>query len=350
MEEKINQMDDIADKDGLINAIRKLVLDEVDEKVQEKAEVMWQKGTQMLTSIQAKHKEKTEGLMNEVTQFRQRQAVLEAENANLKMVLRDLVAKFQILGAMPFGGGTPKAVNVMGAAEGSTLASTTCSNADSPPFLTPQTEVGHTADGQKLPDVPEFPFPAQSPIAAPLSLAEALGQQTPQRQPLSLASTLTPPSTPGEFVLPDPSAPVKFSFTLRKADGADLGLNVSHQDTDCMLRVEGVRPEGAVDAWNRQCASSQSAPQMLSKEVRSGDYIVSVNNVSGDPVKMLEECRDKQLLKLCIERNRIMPAAVETTAKATTLRAEASVFVPQSAAPQTPTTGGEADTTTEKDQ
>ena len=37
-----------------------------------------------------------------------------------------------------------------------------------------------------------------------------------------------------------------------EADGADLGLNVSHHESDRVLRVEGVRAEGAVEAWNRQ--------------------------------------------------------------------------------------------------
>jgi hypothetical protein len=149
------------------------------------------------------------------------------------------------------------------------------------------------------------------------------------------------------MVVEDPSLPFKFTFTLRKADGADLGLNVSHHGDDCVLRVEGVRPDGAVEAWNRQCANSQSAM----KEVRPGDTILSVNAVSGDPVKMLEECRDRQLLKLSIERNRpaMVAPTVEATAKPTTLRAEASVFVPQGAPAPTPTTEGESEDTTDKE-
>lgn len=350
MEEKISRLEGITDKAGLEAAVRKLVLEEVEQRVQEKAEVMWQKGKQMLISIQAKHKDKTEALMQSVQQCQQRAMALEAENAELKQVIFGLAGQMQITRqAMQFGGAPKPAVNGTSTlSDGSTVAPTP--NTDSPAVFTPQAEAGRTTEGLKLPDLPDFPFGNQLASPAPaLSLAEALGQQTPQRQPLSLASTLTPPATPGQFT--DPAAPFKFTFTLRKADGADLGLNVSHQGEDTVLRVEGVRPEGAVDAWNRQCASSQAT---MMKEVRAGDIITSVNDVSGDPVKMLEQCRDKQLLKLAVERNRMPPAlAVEAPTKSTTLRAEASVFVPQGAAAQTPpATEGETETeaTTEKDK
>jgi hypothetical protein len=187
-----------------------------------------------------------------------------------------------------------------------------------------------------MPEVPPFPFPMQvaSPSAAPLSLAEALGSQTPgHRTQLSLATSLSPgaPSVLEALAGPRPSLGTNcFTFTLRKADGADLGLNVSHYENDKALRVESVRAEGAVEAWNRQCQGGVSSE----KAVQSGDRIVGVNSVTGDPVKMLEECRDKQLLKLTILRGTGMPATSPKSASAaskaaTTLRADASVFVPK---------------------
>lgn len=121
---------------------------------------------------------------------------------------------------------------------------------------------------------------------------------------------------------PDASLPCtengRFTFTLRKADGADLGLNVSHHENGTALRVEGVRPEGAVEAWNRQCAGSAAQE----KVVVIGDNIIAVNGISDDPKKMLDECRDKQLLRLTVARG---------APKVTTLRADATVFVPMSA-------------------
>jgi hypothetical protein len=125
--------------------------------------------------------------------------------------------------------------------------------------------------------------------------------------PVSLAGHLLP-------------TPVCFSFTLRKADGTDLGLNVSHHEEDKALRVESVRPEGAVEAWNRQCYGSASTE----KAIIAGDRIISVNSVGGDPAKMLEECRVKQLLKITVVRGE--------APKPTSMRAEASEFVPGGAA------------------
>merc|ERR1719408_432190 len=120
--------------------------------------------------------------------------------------------------------------------------------------------------------------------------------------------------------LPPPSQGQRiFSFTLRKADGSDLGLNVSHHEDDKALRVEGVRPEGAVEAWNRQCVGSTASE----KAIIAGDRIISVNGVVSDPLKMLEECRDKQLLKLTVVRGEA-PAAPKTPG----LRADAPEFVP----------------------
>jgi len=111
---------------------------------------------------------------------------------------------------------------------------------------------------------------------------------------------------------------------LRKADGTDLGLNISHHEDDKALRVEGVRPEGAVGAWNRQCVGSTSSE----KAVIPGDRIVSINGVVNDPAKMLVECRDKQLLKITVTRGEAAAAP-----KTPVLRADAPEFVPPGVAP-----------------
>lgn len=182
-----------------------------------------------------------------------------------------------------------------------------------------------------------------SDTTTPLSLADALqaGQTTPQqRTPLSLASSLAPAPSPAA-ALPETAAaapglqtpgagqPKTFSFTIRKADNADLGLNVSHQESDRVLQVEGIRPEGAVEAWNRQCNSGGAKD----KAVLPRDRIIQVNEVAYDPEKMLEECRDKQLLRLTIVRGGEEASLQQTALKGspTVLRADASVFVPRTA-------------------
>eukprot|EP00435_Cladocopium_sp_Y103_P040697 s950_g11.t1 len=100
------------------------------------------------------------------------------------------------------------------------------------------------------PEVSAFPFAS---MAAPLSLAEALSSSLSSPvppTPLSLAKTLA-----GEAASPAvptaPWPPQVFSMTLRKADGAELGLNVKALDSQKVVLVEGIRADGAVEAWNR---------------------------------------------------------------------------------------------------
>jgi len=351
IEVKLNQLShgNGEDRQSIIEDLRRVVVDDVDARVQQKANELWQRGKQMLTSIQTKHKEKMQKLADEVAKCNEKQQLLEQENAKLKTVLNTLSYRFNLLGQV-FSGQKAAMANSAdaGAGETSTLAPTSppqTQDTASELFTPGATSAGEAqepasaeaaaATGEnalKLPEVPAFPFPAASPAspAAPLLLSEALGPQTPQRTPLSLVNSLTPSSAgPELFSGMQRNQQNTYSFTLRKADNADLGLNVSHHDSDRVLRVEGVRPEGAVEAWNRQCGGASAE-----KAVRPGDSIISVNNITYEPTKMLQECKEKQLLRLTIMRG---PATSATEAtpkasapvKATTLRAEASVFVPQ---------------------
>jgi len=126
-------------------------------------------------------------------------------------------------------------------------------------------------------------------------------------------------------------AKANFTFTLRKADGVELGLHVSHHEHDKVIRVEGIKSEGAIGAWNRQWTGNGAS---VEKIVMIGDKIVSVNGISNDPNKMLQECKDKQLLKIEIMRGDTpVPTTVNdspVTAKPSGLRAEAAAFVPKS--------------------
>lgn len=191
-----------------------------------------------------------------------------------------------------------------------------------------------------MPSVPAFPFPSPGGAqAAPLSLSEALGQSTPQpRKPVSLADSLTgTPVMPSPFTTNGQSGQGLvcgsgiFSFTLRKADGISLGLNVSHvdnDDNDRCLRVESVQSDGAVASWNKQCLATAWAE----KAVIPGDRIICVNTAYYDTTKMLQECKNKQLLKITVVRGNIPlpPAPSQQAAQPgkRELRAGASVFVP----------------------
>jgi hypothetical protein len=335
IERQLYQIGDGDNREIIIAAVRKVVLEDVDSRVKEKAEELWLKGKSMLSTIQTKHKEKTQALADDLGECLKKQQLLEDENANLKQALQSLASRFQMLGSL--FNATPKVVAEHGGmVDTSNAASTVSPNQNntvsefiSPAALisTPETAKVGELGAIKFPDIPAFPSP--SPVAQ-LSLAEAL-QQSPQ------PATQTPGSSSASADLastgPENSSNTHtFSFTLRKADGADLGLNVSHHESDRVLRVEGVRAEGAVEAWNRQCASSIFAE----KAVLPGDIITNVNGIMLDPKKMLEECRDKQLLKLTIVRN-LAPSKPSTQLRANAiefvpgqeqLRADAAEFVP----------------------
>eukprot|EP00446_Apocalathium_sp_SHHI-4_P013511 CAMPEP_0177198300 /NCGR_PEP_ID=MMETSP0367-20130122/25061_1 /TAXON_ID=447022 ORGANISM="Scrippsiella hangoei-like, Strain SHHI-4" /NCGR_SAMPLE_ID=MMETSP0367 /ASSEMBLY_ACC=CAM_ASM_000362 /LENGTH=351 /DNA_ID=CAMNT_0018646561 /DNA_START=4 /DNA_END=1059 /DNA_ORIENTATION=+ len=89
-----------------------------------------------------------------------------------------------------------------------------------------------------------------------------------------------------------------FTFTLRLADGSGLGVDVLSSSTSNGLIVEQVLQGGAIEAWNRQCWDGTS---MVMKAVFKDDAIVSVNGKT-DCQSMLQECRNKVLLKIKIVR------------------------------------------------
>ncbi|CAE8624500.1 unnamed protein product [Polarella glacialis] len=87
-----------------------------------------------------------------------------------------------------------------------------------------------------------------------------------------------------------------YTFTIRKADGHEVGLSVSHMCGQPPLVVNAVRPSGAMEAWNKLCVG-----QRTSKAVHRGDHVISVNCVT-DVQGMLEEMRLKQLLRFEVWR------------------------------------------------
>lgn len=193
---------------------------------------------------------------------------------------------------------------------------------------------------------PKAETPKRTPLAAPLDLGPSAAQgspqqsrssasarqpKTPQRQlqamqraPWSLLSsphtrgspfkpqspyhTKSPflPASPSPFVILEEGGSV-FSFTLRKAEGFELGLGLTHEenangnaltdDGKAGLYVKSICPNGAVEAWNRQCVGGPAA----GKAVGVGDTIVKVNEAES-PQDMIRECREKQLLRLTVRR------------------------------------------------
>lgn len=306
-----------SEQQGLVDEVRRSVLEEVDAKMADKMKTVWSSGNKMIKKLEEETLQKNAEMRAELQKCREKQDALQLENEQLKACIARMVPQMNMLVGYFGGLAVPKLASpVMATSNGAAHAEpSTGSTSATDGVVDSSPEFAFGAGSYPpLPAVPDFPFPTSPALptpATPLSLAEALGSEAPTSAsvPVSLMGSLPPPSQ-GQKI---------FSFTLRKADNTVLGLNVSHQEEDKALRVEGVRPEGAVEAWNRQCVGSSASE----KAIIPGDRIISVNGVVNDPAKMLEECRDKQLLKLTVVRGEA-PVAPKTPG----LRADAPEFVP----------------------
>lgn len=178
---------------------------------------------------------------------------------------------------------------------------------------------------------PEDHDPDATEAKAATALSEEVLQiQTPEVSPRQLSSSpwsasaptsglsrVTPASSPHPLVVSgavascssrtpasscqasSPLAPVGdgFKFTLRLADDTGLGIDLA-ADTYGSLRVQGVLPNGAIDAWNRRCLDGTAT---AAKVVSQGDALVCVNGKC-DSQGMLSECRAKLLLSMTFVR------------------------------------------------
>mmetsp|Transcript_122319 Transcript_122319/g.351419 ORF Transcript_122319/g.351419 Transcript_122319/m.351419 type:complete len:437 (+) Transcript_122319:72-1382(+) len=211
--------------------------------------------------------------------------------------------------------------------------------------------------------MPQLPMGEQRP----LSLADALAGELPCAPPasspvVSLAASVAQPvdiannamalasvgtlgiepdgvsASDKRELAEEAPAPAREVFTLTlEKDGASLGLNVSHEDSERTLFVEGIFPGSAAEAWNNRCSATGE------RTVCVGDRIVAINGIAHDPEQMLQECRNREVLTLTILREActglvvdpstpsVCMAASAKSASARQLRAEASVFVPGSA-------------------
>lgn len=334
LEERLRQLGPEVPHESLIQAMREVVLAEVEQKVQGKVEELWAKGKQAFSQAQQKQREQMQRVLEEVAQCQARQASLTAENERLREALRTLSSKCSSLpGYVPDSLASP----------GSTLAGTPPLQ-EEPNYPAPFTPIPFAPVGDfpsyggeaGLPEVPVMPLASPGVGApgcpAPLSLAEALGPPAaPLRTPLSLAESLVPESDALDAVGSPQRQNRSFSVTIAKAPDSELGLDVSHEPGGKVLRVDGIRPTGAVKAWNQQCLASATPEQAIAV----GDKITSVNNVAADPVKMLKACVSQQTLSLEIEREGPNTSPVRSGV----LRAEATEFIPR--------TGLEVPTTTD---
>ncbi|OLQ13401.1 hypothetical protein AK812_SmicGene2640 [Symbiodinium microadriaticum] len=124
-------------------AVCQAVLQDVEAKVNEKMEEVWQKGRQMLTQVQQKQQEKTDQLVAELRQLQERQEALQTEHESLKQMLVLAASQLALLGA---GVGDAKAMRGL---------SPTTAGTDSVHSITPQRSDLNTAGTEELEVVEE---------------------------------------------------------------------------------------------------------------------------------------------------------------------------------------------------
>lgn len=204
-----------------------------------------------------------------------------------------------------FGPTTPQMPSLPAAADDACDPGTSGAAAGAAAIVTPSLHEGADLAAALTPDA----TPAASE-AQPADAAALLGA--------SLPTSFAPVTPVGAHAAPS------FTLTLRRADNVPLGLDVRGESGESFLIVDTVRPGGAVEAWNRQCAGD-------SREIRQGDRIIMINSAE-DADAMREECLTKHLLKMTVLRG--VPSVAPPISP--TLAAAAAVAAAVAAAPPSP--------------
>jgi len=320
---------------AVLEAIREVVTQEIDARMALKSDELWSRGKQAMAHLQQQHRDATSQLTSEIVACHERQRVLEAENEMLRQLVQGLTTQLAIL--VPGQNGKPAGDDREGStAQGSSPSLT--HDSPEPYAVGTSTPRSDSLTGQPMMvsgDAPCPGFPRLQMPTTPMSPATPLpppSDQGLQHPPPAFINSLAPSAPISHGAPTTVAAKAHFTFTLRKADGVELGLQVSHREFDKAIRVEGIKAEGAIGAWNRQWACSGSSSE---KVVLIGDKIVRINGITNDPQRMLQECKDKQLLKIEIVRGHDTvgdqtPPEVPPASKTAGLRADAVAFVPAS--------------------
>jgi len=351
--------------EDIAQEVRQAVMSVLDTKLTESLEGVFQHGEQGAQQFMLETQSCQEEMSKQVVEMKKQQEGLERESKQLQQQLTGMLAQLVQWGETAGkNGGYPDIASWRLGSPCSTSASACMSpNSLTPaPTLSEQSNSegqvwDYTSNQSGFPDVPAFPFPQTSaapPVA--LSLADALGLDDgvgpaqPIRAPPAVPAfplfaptpalsqflpaygleALAPPIGGIEEPADDETDGFVFSVTLRKAAGASLGLfTTAIGQASSALRIDGFHAGGAVEAWNRQCWSSGAAAKVL----LPGDTIVSVNEAGDDAAAMTLECEKNNLVRLMVVRSCSLPAAPMPVASMPVMRAEASAFVPSTAAP-----------------
>ena len=116
-------------------------------------------------------------------------------------------------------------------------------------------------------------------------------RESPPTRSTPSASDEMPLEVPARAPCPDPSI---FKITVDRSDGGELGIDVGIGGAAGSAVLVGKVKEGLVEQWNGRNTEA---------EVRSGDYIVEVNGISGNPMQILAECGQNKILRMAILRS-----------------------------------------------
>jgi len=331
---------------AFVDNVRQAMLQRVDTEVTDRLRAAWKRGAHAAEAVQQENDQSFSSLMDSLADVHTAQHSLEAENKQLRHVITALAGRLSQMSTAtaysnpwgPLGAGWPSPAppaDERSPAPAASQQATHGANAASlPPFFAPNLTPPPAADcatgppagpgameelwlaatedvspptplmpppafrlQQQLSPQPPKPVPA---LGAKVSLADVLGINSPAPETPSTARSSSGSDTSGgtwTSSSEDVDAFV-FGLTLRLADSTELGLTTSQSGRARDLRIEGVLPGGAAEAWNRQCGSSGAAEKVL----LPGDKITSVNDVSGDPQAMLLACSSRRLLRLQIVR------------------------------------------------
>lgn len=381
-------------KDELVREVTAAVRDHIECKTAEAVDTLWQKGQRAMQHLQQQQLNQTAQLQSQLVACAEAHAQLQRENRMLRTGLEALMKHLTLVfgppphmpgmppsappvtpppGSAPafFPPGAPpaSAVAAAAAASGAQQATETSQSSQSgaaphaapPPQPKAESQAANLGNGEIHTE--DFHTPAGSPLRASTAAEDLLpGPSSSGTQsalpglpgfpvgPSSCGGTGSNPTSPSPLSSAQQSpanttAPA-FSLTLRRADNVSLGLDVVREPDQEWLLVEGIRPGGAVEAWNRQCHGD-------AREIRPGDHIVMING-SRDAEAMQEECLQKHLLRMSVVRGSTRHGATgsapEAAAQASPagsggntatpassqghggLRAEADEFVPGQAA------------------
>lgn len=343
-------------KENLVREVSQAVREHIESKTSAAVDTLWQRGQKAMKYMQQQQTTQSEQLRGQLAACAESYRNLERENAALRSGLEALMKHLTVAFGPPphMQPHPPFFTQPSPASAGLPKTSVASLQIDTEDFHTPavsplRSPAADELSAQQpltpqLPHIPGFPSSAadtstmarscNADVVAAASASSGGTGSEPAGLPedtATVVTTATPPSLSPPPSTGNSSAATTFSLTLRRADNVPLGLDLRGSAGESCLVVEAVRPGGAIEAWNRQCAGD-------TREMRIGDKIILINGAS-DADSMQEQCSSKYLLRMTVLRGSsadseqqpdgTLQMQLERSASGSGLRADADEFVPQ---------------------